>query len=354
MKPRHVLRLLTAALTAWAGNAMAQELSDVSFQSIAVQPPQISGKAPADAAPTFLTGLNYPWLNYGWDFGDTAWGHRGVSDPGSRAIIAADFADMHRKGVKVVRWFLFGDGRAAPEFDGRGLATGFDKYFYDDLDAALEIAQANDIRLILVLFDFHFFDPARTVNGVQMGGHANLVHDPEAASSLIDNALTPLFKRYSRHPAIFAWDIINEPEWSMKQTWVEATRTVNPEAMHDFVKRIVESIHSQTGQLATLGSAKLKQLAQWQGLGLDFYQYHDYEYRFGNLEQPPASFLKLDKPCILGEFPTKNTVRIAELYMYTAQQNGFAGALAWSYRAQDGYSDFQSVAGRFAAWTRSH
>ncbi len=92
--------------------------------------------APA-AASDFLAGVNYPWSNYGWDFGDNAWGHKGVSEPSSRAAVEADFAFLKSKGVKVARWFVFCDGRASPEFGADGAVTGFDPHFFADLDAAL-------------------------------------------------------------------------------------------------------------------------------------------------------------------------------------------------------------------------
>ena len=85
----------------------------------------------------YLLGVNYPWLNYGHDFGTTAWGHDGASSRKSGEQIDADFAYLKSQGMHVVRWFLFGDGRAAPEFNAKGEVTGFDEYFYPDLEAAL-------------------------------------------------------------------------------------------------------------------------------------------------------------------------------------------------------------------------
>ena len=71
----------------------------------------------------YILGVNYPWLNYGHDFGATAWGHDGVSTDTSSKQVDSDFAYLKSQGVHVVRWFLFGDCRAAPEFDANGKVT---------------------------------------------------------------------------------------------------------------------------------------------------------------------------------------------------------------------------------------
>jgi hypothetical protein len=58
----------------------------------------------------YILGVNYPWLNYGHDFGTTAWGHDGVSSSHSKKTVASDFAYLQNQGAHVVRWFLFTDG----------------------------------------------------------------------------------------------------------------------------------------------------------------------------------------------------------------------------------------------------
>ena len=86
----------------------------------------------------WLLGVNYPWLHYGHDFGQAAWPngswtYDGAASAASRQHIEQDFTYLKSKGVHVIRWFLFADGRSSPEFDADGNVTGFDEYFYDDL-----------------------------------------------------------------------------------------------------------------------------------------------------------------------------------------------------------------------------
>jgi len=304
----------------------------------------------------YLLGANYPWFNHGHDFGTTAWGHDGVSNETSSKQIDTDFAYLKSQGVHGVRWFLFGDCRAAPEFDANGKISGFDEYFYPDLDAALAIAHKHDIYLILVLLDFNLAEKAKDINGVQLGGRSQVISDPTIKQSFLDNAIRPLLKRYGNNRNIVAWEVMNEPEGAMVipgGKWVK--ESVSTAAMQSFVNDVVRYIHTYSSQLATVGSASRQWLVHWTSSKLDFYQYHYYD----NMEmQYPLDYsyanLNLDKPCIVGEFPTKNTKHTMMHYLNTIWKNGYAGALAWSYRAGDKASNFKSSASEFSIWANDH
>jgi hypothetical protein len=325
-----------------------RDLSIVFGRTQTPAPPGITASATAPAGIPFL-GLNYPWYNYGHDFGTTAWGHDGVSDEKSRADIEADFADMHRHGVPVARWFLWADGRASPEFDADGYVTGFDEYFYDDLDTALEISDKYDIDLILVLFDFYWFEPPTIENGVQLFGHAETISDLSKRQSLLDNALLPLLKRYSDHPRILAWEVINEPEGAMdiaEGNWVGDA--IPAATMQEFVNQVADLIHTEATQPVTLGSASRHTLKYWTTSNLDFYQFHYY----GQEPLIPITELGVDKPVIIGEFPTENGQYSMAKYLDVIHGNGYASAFPWSYRAEDEASQFDSVA--YCEWSQIH
>ncbi|MBN1510348.1 MAG: cellulase family glycosylhydrolase [Sedimentisphaerales bacterium] len=304
----------------------------------------------------YLLGVNYPWLNYAHDFGATAWGHDGVSAGASKTQVDADFAYLRSQRVRVVRWFLFGDCRAAPEFDPNGTVTGFDEHFYPDMDAALAIAEKHGIYLIPVLLDFRLADGAKNDNGVQLWGRAGLITNVHLRQSFLDNALKPLLDRYGKNRSIIAWDVVNEPEGAMAIAggkWV--SESVNPQAMQTFVEEVVNCIHAHSSQHATLGSASRQWLSYWKDSKLDFYQFHYYDNRESQapLDYPCAN-LKLDRPCIVGEFPTRNTKRTMTQYLDTIWKNGYAGALAWSYRGTDDASGFRNTPGELATWVEAH
>lgn len=304
----------------------------------------------------YLLGVNYPWLNYGHDFGTTAWGHDGVSNETSYKQIDTDFAYLKDQGVHVVRWFLFGDCRASPEFDPNGIITGFDEYFYPDLDAALAIAKKHNIYIILVLLDYRLTEKPKDVNGVKFGGHSRVIIDPTIRKTFLDNALKPLLERYGKNRRIIAWDVFNEPEGAMDISGGKWTsESVTTEAMRLFVMEVVDCIHAHSSQHVTLGSVSRQSLSYWKDSRLDFYQYHYYDNR--EVQSPldyPCANLKLDKPCIVGEFPTKNTKRTMMKYLDTISKNSYAGALAWSYRGTDDASDFKSADGEFSTWAETH
>ncbi|MFC2055566.1 cellulase family glycosylhydrolase, partial [Chloroflexota bacterium] len=294
-----------------------------------------------------MLGLNYPWLNYGHDFGQAAWpgglwSHDGMSNFESTSVVDQDFAMLKSKGAHVIRVFVFADGRASPEFDSQGNITGFDRFFFDDFDTILSLASLHDLYVIPVLLDFYWLDYPRRVGGVQLGGHADAITNTSKRQTFLDNALRPLLERYGNEYRIVAWEVINEPEWTSKG--IPGGGTVGPTVtiaeMQAFVQDVINYTHRYASQPITIGSAKGQWLTYWLGLGLDFYQFHYYD--SNELAPPfvPYSDLGLDKPAILGEFPTGSTAITVTHYLSATWENGYAGALAWSLNGDDRFSNF--------------
>jgi cellulase (glycosyl hydrolase family 5) len=305
----------------------------------------------------FVLGVNYPWNNYGHDFGETpAWSHDGVGNPSMGARIRQDFSWLKSNGIHSVRWFLFADGRASPEFDSDGNVTGLDEHFFQDMDTALAIAEENGISIIFVLFDYLLCQEARIDNGVQLGGHASLITQPSMRQSMIVHALKPMLERYGQHPAIAGWDVMNEPEGAMTivgGNWIDGA--VAAEDMQAFVREVVTAIHRDARQPVTLGSSSRGMLSNWTEAGLDFYQFHYYdpmetEYP---LETTCAS-LDLDKPCIVGEIPTKNTKQPVRKYLDIVIENGYAGAFLWSLKGVDESSGLEEALPEISAWANDN
>lgn len=300
-------------------------------------------------------GLNYPWHQYGHDFGANAWGHDGVSSTRSRPVVEADFAAMRRHGVEVVRWFVWADGRASPEFDQDGYVTGLDEAFYADLDAALAIAAQNDIALLLVLFDYRWFDAPEVVDGVQLFGRATTLTDPAKRRSLLDKALLPLLARYGAHERII-WEVINEPEGAMHvPQGNRVPDAVSAREMQTLVGEIVTLIHTRSSRPVTLGSASHGSLPYWTESGLDVYQYHFYDQvAAGAPLEPPCASLGLDRSVLVGEFPTRGRQRGVDEYLDSIWRNGCVAAFPWSYRGNDEASDFAGQAAAYCAWARDN
>jgi hypothetical protein len=299
---------------------------------------------PADE--DFWIGVNLPWVHYGGDFGANRWQPSGgVAQPGRRAELREALVRLADHGARVVRWFMLADGRAGLEESSSGDLIGLDDCVCRDADAALEELERAGLVAVFVLFDFPWFRRVRIVDGVRTGGRTRLATDPALRPRLMERVVDPLLQRYGRHSSVLAWDVINEPEWVTRGVRLPPRISDVPRgAMRAFIRDIVELIHQRTCHAATVGNASTRTLPLVEGLGLDVYQAHWYDRldRKAPLGRPVAS-LGLDRPLILGEFPTRGSRRIAADILDAARRAGYAGALAWSFLADDEASDAGAV-----------
>jgi hypothetical protein len=312
---------------------------------------------------SYWLGANYAWYNYGTDFGTGAWGK--YTDWNS---VAKDFGTMHAQGVHVVRWWVFGDGRYSPEFSSAGAVTGLDSYVFTNIDQALQIAANNKISLLLTVIDGSIWAPPTSSSGLQMGGHKAIVTDAAIQKSYLDKALKPLLQHIAANPnraQVAGYDLVNEPEAQMSGYW--GGSNLAPAAVQTFVKQCASYVHSYSGgRYATVGSATPYYVGAWKNLGLDFYQIHYYSWMdFSNgagSGLPTYASLNLDKPCIVGEFPTANAsyglldtnVQSANWYLNTIYTKGYAGALAWSYHVGDSATNWTSFQPVYTNWNSLH
>lgn len=296
----------------------------------------------------FLEGANLPWLCYGGDFGANAWNPAGgLGKAGKHEELRRHFQELKGRGIHVLRWFLFCDGRAGIRFSRAGTPIGPDNCLFADIDAALETAATEGMKVIFVLLDFLWFDKASMVNGVQTGGRSNTVTGATKQRALRRRILAPLLERYGHSPAILAWDIVNEPEWATRGC---GGGIIGPSvsflAMRRFIKRTARLVHRHTGHLATVGLGNAAGLPLVRGCGLDFYQVHWYD-RWESVAplSGPVSELGLDRPLLLGEFPTRNSTRSPEAIVAASRDSGYCGAMAWSLLAEDDFSGIKGTKG---------
>ncbi len=319
--------------------------------------------APAPVGSKYVLGFNFPWWNYGTDFGTGGWGK--YTDWNG---IESEFGVLHKDGMRVARWYVFCDGRYSPDFNPDGSVSGLDSQFFADIDHALKTAARNHIYLMLTLTEPVMFNAANLANGVQLFGHAALLTNAATQQSFLDKALKPLVRHIAASPyrtSVFAYDIMSEPEGAMAGLWGGAN--VSTPTMQTFIQRCATTIHSDGGGIAaTVGSAQPMWVHLWQGLGLDFYEVHYYPGMDGSGEAggglPLCASLNLDKPCIVGEFPSVNvsyglsdtTPRSARWYLDTIHDRGYAGALVWSVNLTDGASDWLSFEPVMKDWAQAH
>jgi hypothetical protein len=296
----------------------------------------------------FVVGVNLPWIGYGTDFGASLW----FPDGGlSRQPAALDRLDralgaIADDGISVVRVFLLCDARSGVRFGSDGFPIGVDEAVLPDIDAMLAAAHRHHVGLMPVLLDFHLCGARQIVNGVQLGGRSRLIADRDAGTAFIDRVLRPIVERYGSDDAVIAWDVINEPEWCLRDG---PRPDVSFPALQRFLGEAVRCVQGSARQPVTIGCAGTWRLDLVTPLGLDFYQVHWYD-RFGwpALARPVAELGLADRPVILGEFAGRST-RIADV-LDAAKQAGYAGALVWSVLADDEQSAYPPVV---AAWLRA-
>ena len=293
-----------------------------------------------------ITGINYPWTifqgkpNYGCDFGRNKWhSHAGVTAHVEE--VRADFAAMAAGGFEVTRWFVFTDGRGGVGWNESGELTGVDERFFDDMDAALEIASATGVRLCLVLIDFAWIDaPSRRL--------------ALESSAFFDRVLDPFLERFGRHDAIHSLDVINEPDWVTEGLVTNPRRGVWPIAqLRAFAGEASARIHARSSALVTLGGGRVRFAREWDDpvYGLDFVQVHSYpDVRYPDRDDSvfgrKAADFGLSKPLLIGEGPSHprqhpeghlSPAYTIEDYLNLAREGGYLGAWPWSFKGVDAF-----------------
>ena len=294
----------------------------------------------------FSLGANLPWITYGGDFGANAWRPQGgLAAQGVSLDAFALLSDLRGLGVESIRWFMFCDGRAGIRFDDDGLPLGLDEYVLRDLDTALQLASSADVRIVLTLFDFLFCAARSHVAGVDTGGHAAAVADLRKREALLARVVTPVLKVFANHPVVEAWDIMNEPEW--------AAAGVGQSSMTDFIREASALVHATASQPVTVGLASPRGLDLVRGAGLDFYQVHWYDKH--ERETPlrrDVREMNLDRPVVLGEFPTRGSRFTTDEILRISSQAGYSGAWFWSINGEDAASDSDAAIDGLRRWLR--
>jgi hypothetical protein len=303
--------------------------------------------------PEFAVGANLPWLDYGRDFGASAWQPRGgLARPGSRERLRRALGEIAASGASLVRWWLLGDGRAGLVEDADGRVAGLDDRFLPDVDAAVEELREAGLRVLFVLVDFLWLDLPRAVSGVRLGGRRDHVRDPDRRTRLLERVFAPIADRYGREPAIAGWDLMNEPEWAtLGVGTLDPRRSVARRVMRAFLTEAAAVFRARATQPLTVGLASTRWLSLVEGLPLDLAQVHWYE----SLDPVtalarPAESLVAGHPLLLGEFPTRGASLPPRAILEMAREAGYSGALAWSAAAADRATDSRACLGALREW----
>ncbi len=287
-------------------------------------------------------GVNYAWNQWGNDFSDNNWAAHFES-------IKSHLNDMSAQGSFAVRWWVFCDSYAAPLFSSpgeEGLCTGLPPKWVDHM---VEVADYAKLKNMKIYWCFTSFDVAKKGKAWD---HDSIIDNPIVRKSFIDNAVKPIVQALGDHEGVMGWDVVNEPEWM-----INSADGGDPNAecesfplatMRAFVKDVVDCVHTYAKQPVSVGSASMKWIGAqynfWSGLGLDFYDFHWYDWAtpYFNPCTKTAASIGLDKPVIIGEMmpdvANSSLKKSHKEIMEAILKNGYSGYLMWSWTDTSGFN----------------
>jgi hypothetical protein len=296
-----------------------------------------------DGKEYFPLGVNYAWKDWGVDFSDRGWPERFKK-------IEADLDLMKARGVRTLRWWVFTDFVASPLWEDEGSdrrCAGLPKGWVANFMKTVDAAHARGIRLYPV---FSSFDLGRK-------GFKEVVTDKGVRKSFIKKAVRPILEAAASHEGVFAWDIINEPEWLVRK---EDGGDPNQELSHgpimlaelrEYIAEMTREVQARAKQPVSVGSAGLKwcgwEYDFYSGLGLDFFDVHYYDWMtpwFDITTTPKATLAKRNaeygaKPVIVGEtipmpetqYTGKEGPKDHTRFLEDIRRMGYAGYLPWAW-----------------------
>jgi hypothetical protein len=291
----------------------------------------------------FFLAVNYPWLRYGADFGRSPWGHSGISLAHNRITVATDFSAIRSSGVSVVRWFLLCDGRSGIRYE-KEVPVGPDDLLLPDVATALDLASKANLLICFSLFDFLWLqtpDVKSQFSDSAVFPGRNALQFSGGREALLQCILIPLFREFRGHPALFAWEIVNEPEWAIPEFQRSPQAALSFADAHAFFEEVTQAIHEESGGVpATLGAARLQWLRAWSEIGLDLMQAHYYPQLEKDQPLSVAAQVAADlsEPLWLGELPAHDPLTpnySLETALTTCRAAGLAGAGIWRWRPPD-------------------
>ena len=229
-------------------------------RQVCIAPGDVRNLSPATVTPEFVVGINYPWVRCGHDFGPSIYGGRAVN----WAPHLQRFRELRAMGIKVIRWWILGNGvnyppsardrdamfevRELERVDARGLVIPtlplFDSVpawkhlyprdgvelprlsssFLHDFEQLCSHCRDADILLIPSLLSFAWFlpiIPRQLASGRYGRGRAPLLFHaagsrPRRLEEFVDKTLVPLLRASENwRDTIYAWEVLNEPDWSV-------------------------------------------------------------------------------------------------------------------------------------------
>ena len=324
-----------------------------------------------DPSNRFIVGINNAWFGnqYDHDLGHNQFSilrlyrntipNPSVADPtpdmpyiSSNPTELSNFfqnIQTQQKNLKLVRVWLF-ERFEGLVYDNSNNIVGIDNTFQQNVITLLNVANHNGIKIYFCLFDpwgIYGSTPQDLVTKNKTADYlalqatwkslANkLMKDNITLSSFFNYALKPLLQSIGTHPALFAIDLVNEPEGftsndtSISLSDIQKYITLCANFIHGCDPYLKVSCGFQCFQTIFDNLSGLSQ-------SLDFFDFHEYN----ETGIPQISWQQINfanKPCLIGECgyrnittpgdPTKELATIRG-FMTNYRNGGFAGCLPW-------------------------
>lgn len=303
----------------------------------------------------FMLGANWAWHEFGTDFGGLeAWGRLGVSENSS--AYSAEMAQLKAGGSSVIRWWMWPRFLTdSIQWGANDAPSGIGGTLIADVQTALELADQNDVYLMLTPFSFDNFQYGHDAgSGVWSRSIIDMVTDPTKRSALLENLIRPVAQAVESSPykhRMIAWDLINEPEWAMKGNNPFNGEPYRPESgldtvshseMKTFLDELGFVLRQESSARLTIGSASIGWASAWNESDVDFYQVHYYDWVYYDFpytdpQYAPDNMGLSGKPVIMGEYPYRGLTAGSGLpgkslgeFLEGLWSHGYAGALGWS------------------------
>jgi len=268
--------------------------------------------------------MNLAWIEFGRDIGIDPFSSEKHFRPDLDQFgEVMDF--VKSKGGDVVRWWYHTNGSTNPIFDANQKVKQNPSFFHDDVKSILDLARDTGVKVQICLWSF---DMLKDQWGVNALANKKLLTQDTYRNAYIENALMPLVNFIGNHPALFAWEVFNEPEgMTMKYAghWDGFKERVTMSDIQKFINKSAGAIRKAqpevkitNGALGFITNVEDASKGFWnaysdanllsQGgdeLGyLDFYNIHYYNWArskgspFHNNYDPDM----IDKAAIIGEY----------------------------------------------------
>ncbi len=303
-----------------------------------------------DGKPFYFMGTNAYWAD-------------GLSSTDLNSL----FSQMNSAGMKVLRIFAWSDNVGGPEDSSLQYWSGSTNTpnpsaFAKQIDPVVAAAEAAGIKLVVPMIGN--WGPSISLYIQQILG-SSATHDTFYSNSNIVAAYKKyvnfFVNRYKNSPAIFAWELMNEPRCTgddnrgassacntaMITSWVST--------MSSYIKSI-DSAHMVTlgdeGWFSTNagygssydygGSIGIDWISNLELSSIDYGTIHLYPSSWGQTDAWGSTWIdqhatwakKIGKPVVLEEFGTTNTgarYNDVNMWMNSAYNDGYAGIQYWQF-----------------------